>query len=187
MFNSNDLWIGWFQGREDNFAVDGLVDVVKGIVSNLNIENENILFFSTSSGGIPAINLAKNFLGCDVFAGNIQTNALLFYSGSVDKMLKASYPGKSKEQVSIDYKHRISIDHIDSDFNLYYAQNLADNYHFKTFFQPFSESRRHIRGYYYTYDHEKSGHGPMQKNVELAVIKNILQGNSLDSIYRNIT
>lgn len=186
LFQSSDLSIAWFQGNEEKFYIDGLIKLVKSIVSNLQIKNENILFFGTSAGGIPSFNLAKEFSGCNVFAGNIQTNALLFYPSSVEKLLKTCYAGKSKEEVFSRYKERVSIDHIICDFNLFYVQNVFDKYHHKLFFKPFSESHKNIKGQLIEYSHEKSGHNPVSKEVEIAAIKCIFSGGSLDDVYRNI-
>lgn len=122
--------IGWFQGEKSCFYVDLLKELMWKIIAHLNIKFENILFFSTSAGGIPAFNLASSFNKCKVFAGNIQTNLLNFEENHVARLLQYSYDGMSRRDVEVVYNKRISIECIDEDFEVFYAQNVCDHYHY---------------------------------------------------------
>lgn len=83
-----DLKLGWFYG--DNFLNyrESTFKVINEIKLKLKIENENIVFYSSSGGGTVAIHMASMFKGSTVIAINPQLDLKKFhYSDKFEKIV----------------------------------------------------------------------------------------------------
>ena len=181
LFLDSEIGIGWFQGKVENDYTQLLEIILTEIVSVLGIDYKNILFFSTSAGGIPALRIAKNFQKSTVYLGNIQTNLLKYYKGAVNKVVKYCYNDLSKDFINSKYLDRISIFNIDEDINMIYTQNESDVFHFENHFLPYIgelNKKEKLKYKIYTYVNEERGHGPLGQAVETNIIDKIFMGNS---------
>lgn len=177
--------IGWCQGEKSCFYVDLLKELMWKIIAHLNIKFENILFFSTSAGGIPAFHLGSIFYNCKVFAGNVQTNLLNYDKAHVDRLLTYSYGGIDRIEAEKLYKMRLSIDWIDEKFTVFYAQNIADTLHYEHHFLPYINQKfKKLDLNAVTYNHSATGHSPLPKHYEIKIIKNLLEKSSFEELYK---
>lgn len=177
---------GWFQGNEENFYLNNLIKIVKSIVKHRKIPNSKILFFATSAGGIPAFKLACSFPESNVFLGNVQTNIFDHYPNRRDKMLSICYPEMNLETIKEKFTSRLSILKDSENINVYYAQNICDDFHLKNHFKPFLKSIENndlLKSEVVIYKDEQTGHNPLPKEIELKVINNIFKNNSIKDIY----
>lgn len=181
--------IGWFQGTKDVFYAKLLADIIKKIIIKFKINPENILIFSTSSGGIPAFNVAEEIQDCNVFCSNIQTNILNFYKSKYEVTFNYCYPCLSLNEIKNRFESRFSINHIDNNFNLYYSQNIEDYFHFVNHFSPYLNAINKIKKIKLkalVYDDILSGHNPLSIDKELNIIKEILEKKSFINSYKDI-
>ncbi len=181
LFLSSNLSLGWFQGECQKNYLQLLLKLVQEIILRLEVENKNILFFSTSGGGLPSLKIAQHFLKSHVYLGNIQTDVLKYYEPSVKKMLLYCYP----EVIDITpYKDRLNVFDINGDINIYYAQNTQDKFHYKNHYLPFVKyaSNTDLKCEFITYSHI-SGHNPISKDVEISVINSIFDKKSIMEVF----
>ncbi|WP_033133732.1 hypothetical protein [Acinetobacter sp. MN12] len=178
----HNVAIGWFQGDKNTDLFSLLYPVLKSLIDSLNIKHENVIFFASSAGGIPALKLGTKFKGINVYLGNVQTNALKYYEKPVNTMLNSCYAGVKSLEL---YEHKLNILNEYGDINVYYAQNIADNLHYKEHYLPFMDasqnSFRKLESI--VYEHKDSGHNPISKKVEYDVIESIFNNASIKHIY----
>lgn len=75
------LKLGWYYGTKDDNYLDKLVTLILAAAANLKIDNENIVFFSSSGGGYAALYCASKIDGSYCVAINPQINlSKYFYS-----------------------------------------------------------------------------------------------------------
>ncbi|WP_336152738.1 hypothetical protein [Acinetobacter ursingii] len=178
----HDLSIGWFQGDKDIDLFSILYPILKQLISKLGIPHENIIFFASSAGGIPALKLATKFSGVNLYLSNVQTDALKYYKPSVDAMLNSCYAGVGNLEL---YEHKLNILNDFGNINVFYAQNKKDLFHYKEHYFPFmaSSSNNFSKLESVVYEHVESGHNPISKEVEINIIESIFANDSIKPVY----
>lgn len=185
LFLNNDISIGWFQGEDSKDYLVFLIGIISKIIEDLEIEKKNIIFFSTSAGGIPAFRLADNFEGSVVYAGNIQTDFLKYYKGAREKVVNFCYNNLSHDEILNKYPLRSNIFNIDSRFKVIYTQNVADKFHYDNHFKPYvvyAKTKKNIEFELFEYVDYTKGHSPLGKLTELKIIHSIVKSKSILSI-----
>ncbi|XID75579.1 hypothetical protein ACF3NA_03305 [Alkanindiges sp. WGS2144] len=181
-----NLSIGWFQGDKNTDLFSIVYPILSSLIKRINIPTENILFFATSAGGIPALKLATKFRGASVYLGNIQVDALKYYKKFVDKMLISCYGGIDNLEL---YEHKLNVYNEFGDINVFYAQNKCDFLHYVEHFLPFVErSRSNFSNFEgVVYEHKESEHNPISKEIELKVIRDIFEKHTIKEAFSDIT
>lgn len=184
LFLSRELSIGWFQGRYNNTTyLDLLSEITEEIISFLKIKNENILFFASSAGGIPAIKIATNYKLSNIYAGNIQTDIFKYRESHYKKLLKALNI-ESVQEYKEKYPNDYHIFNINTPIKIFYAQNISDDFHYKNHYLPFIKKMKDnkiiLKNLVYQYNPEKgSPHNPISKNIELKIILSIIEKSDI--------
>lgn len=187
LFLHETIGIGWFQGEFSKDYVETISKFLNEIISDLCIDTRDIIFFSTSAGGIPALRLAASYPDSIVYAGNIQTNFLKYYKGAKDKIIKYSYNSVDETEILLNKKSNIM--KLDSKFKLIYTQNISDKFHYENHFLPYFELRGEkilMDSEFYTYVDEVRGHSPLGKNVELMILKSLSANRNLTEVLEMI-
>lgn len=172
----------WFVGDCNDWYIDHLSHIVNVITSSREIDNSNMLFFGSSAGGVPSINLASRFVGSHAYCCNIQTNILSHYPNYVDRLIKTCFGGKADlEEVRGKYYERFDITGIDSRFFLHLVQNQSDTFHYKKHFLPYLDSLKSSNFVSYesfVYEDDSRGHNPLPRSKEIEVINNIFSSGT---------
>jgi len=181
LFFSPTLNLGWFQGHRNVFFAQHMKKIIQDLVRAVSCENNDLVIFGTSGAGIPGFNVASAVPGCSLYVGNIQSDVSKYYKGHYKELLDACYPGETAEYVEEHRKKKISLFHVDGDFKLFYAQNLADEFHYHRHFLPMVAALRSkkIKSSVYVYEDEKSGHGPLGRARELSIIQAVAEQNDV--------
>ncbi|MGJ8516236.1 hypothetical protein [Carnimonas bestiolae] len=178
--------LGWFQGTKKIFYCDLVGDLVKEIVDELGIEYQNVLLFGTSGGGLPAIHTASKLNGCKVFCGNIQTDISKYHKSAFKRLVRNIYNGLSEDEVKTKYNDRLSLFDIDINFDLFYAQNLHDKFHYENHFLPFCQKfgfkSENITSLIYSC--AETGHKPLSGDIEKQVVRRLLEEEDVVDLYR---
>lgn len=176
--NDESFTRAWFIGTRDEHYLEYLFHLIEKIIENRNIKFENLLFFGSSAGGIPAIWLANKFSGSNVFCCNVQTNILKHYPSYIRKVQDICFEGEvSLDELKTQYSDRLDITNIDGDFNLYIIQNFSDKFHLLNHFKPYLNFLKQSKNISYQsiiYDDDSTGHNPLGREKELRIIKDIL-------------
>lgn len=177
---------GWFQGTSEQFYSDHLTSIIVKIAEAKNIDPKNMLFYGTSSAGIPALQAASQLPGSNVFIGNIQTNLFNHYRSKKERVFNVCYPGLSEESIKEKFWNRLQIWDIDESINLYYAQNYHDK-HYDMHYLPYLEklkSKSHIHLNTLTYYNKKTGHGPHPASDEISTICEIFEKGDIKTSFK---
>jgi len=182
LFLSPTLALAWFQGEGERFYASMLAQLIKQMLTALKIDGQNVLIYASSGGGIPGFNIAATVPDSTLYVCNIQTDASRYWSNAFGAMATVCYPGEKPADLPGKYDERLKVHHFDAPFNLIYSQNLEDVFHYERHFLPYvrySESRKQIRNStFITYSDKESGHNPLSRATELAVIEHLLEGKN---------
>lgn len=182
LFMDPNLSLGWFQGNKNNFYIEYLTSLLLQIINDLGIENKNILFFGTSAGGFSALKVAQSFPASNVYLGNIQTDILKYYKNPVAKMLEICFPNVL---ASNQESHRFDVFDSNVNLNIFYAQNIRDEFHYENHYLPYVEFSKNkiINHEFVVYDHIESKHKPISKQFELDIIRKIFEEKTIKNLY----
>lgn len=189
LFLSSDIAIGWFQGRNQFEYIDLLSEIIAEIVAYLKIDNRNILFFSTSAGGIPAVKAACLYEGSNIYAGNIQVDIFKYYQKSYTVLVETILGQDGNASLYKElYPSKYNILNIESNINMYYSQNKKDLFHYKNHYEYFMSNYHGNKSFNLesvVYFDDKSGHNPISKELELRVIDSIFEGKGIAPVFKD--
>lgn len=105
------ITLGWFVGNKNEWYLKILSEIIKKILNNLNIKNENTIFFGSSGGGFVSIALGTLIKDSKVIANNSQFFILNFeqyHINNLFRLLRKSFCQKDEEIIP-QIKHRLNI------------------------------------------------------------------------------
>ena len=179
---SKGLTLSWFVGDRFAHYADVAGKLMEQLRTEFRAKSENFLCYGTSGGGLPAIKVASHLNGSTVYLSNAQTDTRRYVKSAYNAMLASCFPRQDIEHVESTFSDRLSCLDWDGNFNLYMSQNLADEHHLTEHFLPYLANARKSdtsrRCNFATYLDPHTGHDVLPRNVELNVIKSILNGRS---------
>ena len=127
----NELDIGWFQGKSNNYLIPKLASLLKKLFIKNGINEEDVLFFGSSAGGFVSLQLSNFFPLSKVVVINPQIYIDKYYKRKYTQLINYSYNGMSNSEIRAKFSNRISID---IDFSkrvapIFYYQNSEDKHH----------------------------------------------------------
>lgn len=190
----NNLSIGWFQGKHESYALDSVIDVLKNMIKENNIDEKDIIFFGSSAGGFSSLKIANYFTESKIIVINPQIYLYNYAKNPYNELLSYSYPDMSKEEVKSKYGERleVNIDYSKRNASIYYYQNIADKHHMEKHLKPYlaNIAPREFVGvnanevipsekklYVLYYNDPENGHSPPNKERTLAIFTDILDDN----------
>jgi hypothetical protein len=166
-----DARTGWYLGDSSRPGIPLLADVVRAVAGGLGVADDQVIAYGSSAGGFAAVKLAAHLGTATAVAINAQTKLWLFRRGTVNRWRQACFPDLAQD---VFFKrgsspfdlHETALSH--ARFKLLYVQNRLDEFHFRTFYQPFCAAfrmdaervglARYGRMSTYLFEHA-SGHG----------------------------
>lgn len=186
----NDLDIGWFQGKKDNYLIPKLLNAISKLIQKLNVHEKDVLLFGSSAGGFAALKLANHFSRSTVVVINPQIYLKNYTRLHFEKLLNYSYEGISEAEVIGSYGDRISVD-VDLEKRvapILYYQNTFDRQHSEKQLKPFLEkiqnglsnglvndtglfnTSKPFKLHIIYYSDEANAHSPPDKNTTMKMI-----------------
>lgn len=104
-----DLNIGWGVGKNDEWYLVIIADIIRILAGKNEIEPENILFFGSSGGGFTAVVLSTLIKDSSVMVNNPQIFLTNFWKEKFDQMIDSCFDNLSLETVLTHYSHRFDI------------------------------------------------------------------------------
>jgi len=179
LFLSPTLVLGWFQGKRNISYANIVGKLIHQMVTTLKLHGKDVLIYGTSGGGIPGFNIAAAIEQSTLYVCNVQTDVSQYFPRFYRSMAAVSYPGEKLVDLPAKYGERLSIHHINAPFNLIYSQNLEDQFHYDNHFLAYARHRapreKILSSKLITYTEKESGHGPLPRETELAIIRHLLQ------------
>ncbi len=138
----NELDIGWFQGKHNNYMLPKFINLLKKIFDKNGVKEEDVLFFGSSAGGFTALQLSNFFPSSIVIAINPQIYINRYYKSKFNQLIEYSYNGISNLEIENRFNNRISIN---IDFSkriapIYYYQNSEDKHHLEHHLKRYLET-----------------------------------------------
>lgn len=189
LFKDSEMNLAWFQGERGRFYALEVAKMWGEFVKKAKINPANILYYGTSGGGILGFYLAKVTPKSTLYMSNVQTDIRNYDAKTLKKLVDVSFCG------DFDYvnnagetQNRFTINGHSGAFNLVYAQNKADAFHYSNHYKKwrektdlaFFESVKFIE-----YDDPVSGHGPLDAELEVKIIRGILNKKNYESVFPN--
>jgi hypothetical protein len=170
----------WFSGGPQKHYALIIANLLRDFFKTREVDPEDVIYYGSSAGGIPAVIASSVNIGSKVCIANIQVESIRHCA--FVNMTKLLFPGILPQDVFDTYRSRFDIKpHLSSSSTLFYFQNISDRFHYKNHFVPFSlwrkESSPSNNVFLYTYDDAKIGHGPISKQHEIELINNVMHYN----------
>ena len=190
LFKDSEMNLAWFQGERGRFYALEIAKMWGDFVKKAKINPANILYYGTSGGGILGFYLAKITPKSTLYMSNVQTDIRDYDAKTLRKLVDISFCG------DFDYvnkagetQNRFTINGHSGAFNLVYAQNKADAFHYSNHYKKwrektdlaFFESVKFIE-----YDDPVSGHGPLSAESEVEIIRGILDQKNYENVFPNV-
>lgn len=190
LFKDAEMNLAWFQGEKKRFYAIELAKLWRDFVNKVKIHNNKILYYASSGGGIPAFFLAKGTPNATLFMSNVQTDVRDYDPRTLDKLVEVAFGNEMAYVESASpNQNRFSINGHSGPFNLIYAQNVVDLFHYERHYKKwrnetdlsFFNTVKFIE-----YDDPVSGHGPLDASAEVDIIRGILEGTEYDSVFPQV-
>lgn len=186
LFMNRDISLGWYVGNRSHHYADWLAILVERMISQMKIDANRVVIYASSGGGIPAIKIGTRNAGTKIYCSNIQVDVRSYYKKTFSKMIAVAYPGMDELEVSEKFSSHLTCIDWDGDFSLTYAQNLFDDFHLQNHFKPYRDEYERVRGRrrvdFLIYRDEESGHGVLDKSIELEIIRAMHSGEDVAAI-----
>ena len=173
----NELDIGWFQGKHNNYVLPKFANLLKKIFEKNEIEEKDVLFFGSSAGGFTALQLANFFPFSTVVAINPQIYINRYYKSKFKQLADYAYSGMSMVEIQKRYNNRIfvNIDFSKRIAPIYYYQNIEDKHHlvhhFKRYLETLDRDIVDKKIHMITYSDTNKKHTPPDKEETLHIIE----------------
>ncbi|MBD5647620.1 MAG: hypothetical protein HDQ89_08395 [Desulfovibrio sp.] len=129
---------GWFFGTREEDATLYFSKVLEIFCKTLQIDDRNLCFWGSSTGGFIAMQLARYFPGSTAVAVNAQTDISRYEDNALFYQLE--FPGLAAEEINRNFASRLNLVADSKNFSgntLFMVQNLQDSHHYREHFLPF--------------------------------------------------
>ncbi len=139
----NRLGLSWCMGTTESDLSNELAQLVEEIARSYKINNRNIIFWGSSSGGFSALALSARIRDSTAVAINPQTDALAYkVEDQVQLIKKVVFNNASDQYIRDNYSKRINMlklrEESRQNRNIL-VQNILDEHHFEFHFTPYWE------------------------------------------------
>ncbi|RUR27852.1 hypothetical protein ELY33_14775 [Vreelandella andesensis] len=190
LFKDSEMNLAWFQGERGRFYALEVAKLWGEFVKEIQINPAKILYYGTSGGGILGFYLAKVTPKSTLYMSNVQTDIRNYDAKTLQKLVDVSFCG------DFDYvknagetQNRFTINGHSGAFNLVYAQNKVDDFHYFNHYKKWREKTdltyfESVK--FIEYDDPISGHGPLSAESEVKIIRGILDQKNYESVFPNV-
>lgn len=139
LYNASDLFLGWGIGKNEEWYLLVIANIIRMLASKNNIKNKDILFFGSSGGGFTAIILSTLLKNSEVIVNNPQM--LCQNYANFNFILSRCFDNLELESILKEYKHRFDVLEMFKHENympqLTYIVNINSEVDFNGQFLPF--------------------------------------------------
>ncbi|MHC8944719.1 hypothetical protein ACYX78_08665 [Advenella incenata] len=179
---SSDITMAWFAGDRSMHYADLIGQILNEYISSK--QYKTVLFYGTSAGGIPVLHAANRITHENVVAciGNAQLNIFNYYPNHFKKLRDVAFVKMDPKLFQEKYPQRINVVGMSFSFSLVCLQNTVDIHHYDNHFQPFKKeySSNNANSLFIEYEHQQSGHQPLPRENEIAIIQALCSGREVD-------
>lgn len=104
-----ELRLGWGMGKNDEWYMLVIADIIRILANKRQIVPENLLFFGSSGGGFTAIILATLCRDASVTVNNPQIFLENYYKHYFDQMLQVCFDETDRDKILSENQHRFNV------------------------------------------------------------------------------
>lgn len=108
LYNDPNLTLGWGVGKNEEWYLPVIADIIRILAKKNGIEHENILFFGSSGGGFTAIILSTFIKNSTVMVNNPQI-LLTKWKGLFNTMIEKCFENMDLETILKEYGYRFDV------------------------------------------------------------------------------
>ena len=183
-----EIILGWYVGDKDMWYLEIISLIIKKIARNINVANNNILFYGSSGGGFSSIELGTLIQDSKVLINNSQFNVLNYYPWASKKLfdvLKKSFIGMDDDEIWDAINFRLNcIDLFKKEkyvpsINYYVNVNseIDINNHCMPFLNELLENPYFKHDFNIHFYHDNNGHNPLNTDKSIEIIKSFVKSN----------
>lgn len=136
-----ELRLGWGMGKNDEWYLLVIDDIIRTLANMRRIAPEDVLFFGSSGGGFTAIVLSTLCRGSSVIVNNPQIILENYYKNPFNQMLEVCFDDPNLETILPKNEHRFNIlktfEHEKNIPNMTYVVNMDSESDVKNQLLPF--------------------------------------------------
>ncbi|TDM50811.1 hypothetical protein ETI06_02205 [Macrococcoides goetzii] len=181
--HGNNLRLGWGVGTNERHFLIDYSEIVKKIISLIDINDSNTFYYGSSAGGFMSLVLATMHDKTIAIVNNPQTYVYKYYESAYKAMYKKVFPDMSDVEIHKTYSDRLSITSILKKHRrtpkTYYFQNRLCKTDMENHVTPFMKNldKYNIKSepiHFILYNDKDSGHNPLSKEKTLKYIDMIV-------------
>ena len=104
-----DIRIGWGVGKNDEWYIPVINDIILKLAGKNDIKAEDILFFGSSGGGFTAIILSTLIKNSEVMVNNPQLFLCNYQQGHFNQMIKSCFDEQDLDTIFKKYGYRFDV------------------------------------------------------------------------------
>lgn len=136
----SDMYISWLVGNSKFDMIEEISEIVLGFAKNLNIRNENIIFYGSSQGGFTSLSLASSIEGSQAIVINPQTDIYNYDQIHLNILQKNCFPDMFINKDKYEDKFNMCKKWLNNRLSrIFYIQNTQDSFHLINHFIPFAK------------------------------------------------
>src|SRR5699024_4863064 len=181
-----DIRVGWGQGSLKEFPLSIIAETVKTFARKMNINNNQILFYGSSSGGFMSLVLGGYVKGASVLVNNPITivSDSKYFNKFFSNIGEIAYKGYSLEKMKREFRERQDIRMLYKMLNyvpnIYCLVNAASEYDMEKHFKPMINESNKLLDHpsnneliTHLYWDEEAQHNPIDKEETLKYINKV--------------
>ena len=189
LYNTPELFLGWGIGKNDEWYLSVISDIIQILALKNDIKSEDILFFGSSGGGFTSIILSTIIKNSAAIVNNPQMlckNYLNF-----EFIVKSCFDNLDLETILAQYSHRFDVVEMFKREkympDITYAANVNSKVDLDDQLIPFINSIASLENFDYRvkmilYQNDNGHVGVLNKKETLKLIKNHFKQDNLDKI-----
>ena len=198
-FYDNDIRVAWFVGEKSRWYLEESSLILKKLLENRQIKNENVLFYGSSAGGYVSIGLGTLIKNSKILVNNAQFILMNYNENHVErlfKVLRKSFTNMSDEEIIDTINYRLNVLELFKRESYipkieYYinSESKSDIYNQCIPFLDglsdldFSDKDINIHFYKYIYD---LPHNPLPEDKIIPIIKSVMNGEFKSDDYERL-
>jgi poly(ribitol-phosphate) beta-N-acetylglucosaminyltransferase len=106
LYNNSKITLGWGVGKNEEWYLLSISEIIRILASKNRVTPENILFFGSSGGGFTSIILSTLFKNSAAIVNNPQVFVMNYNKAHIDNMMEACFDNSDLDTVLNEYGHR---------------------------------------------------------------------------------
>jgi len=179
LYNAPDLFLGWGIGKNEEWYLLVIADIIRILAHKKGIKNNDILFFGSSGGGFTSIILSTLLKNSEVIVNNPQIFCQNY--ANFNFILSRCFDNLGVEDILKKHKHRIDVVEMFKHENympkLTYIVNINSEVDFNGQFIPFINNLAALKNFDYRvkmllYQNDNGHVGILDKIETIRIIEN---------------